>query len=700
MAPKENQADSAECTTEKARKHAAVAALGMEALSGIAPQSLFQSASARVIESMHIDYCGVFELDEARPLLLLTAGRGWKADVVGNAVIELEVWTRLLARNDGPTPGIALVGFDELSRKETALLGTHEIQRGVFVTIGDPGHPYGLLGAFSRNDVAFDPDDISFLRSIANTLWSALENHRHRIALKESEERLRFALEAGEMGVWDWDFASNAVIWDAKMYELFGVSPETTDPSAEIIFSLMDAEHRPIVKRALEKTRSEGADFRQEYRVTLPDGSTRWIAGEALPIKDEQGRVTRLTGINFDITERRRHNRELQREVTTRTSVAERQAVQLRVLAAELTQAEQKVRERLAKALHDDLQQIILAAKMKVRRAIQKNDSALVTKRLDEVSDLLTQAVDSTRSYAVELQPPVLQYGGLVDALRWLVRRAKKQHDLEVDLKIQGLVVDVDEGLRLLLFEAMKELILNTVKHAGVSTLYCTLQFEPKGLLLIVEDSGRGFDTEVLYNFSERSPSGIGLLNMRERLKAIGGTLEVESQIGRGSRFRLTLPLTKLKNCEDKVSSPMTAVVRRSQRPAPSGSRISVLIVDDHKLLREGLAAVLYQYPEIEVIDEATDGASAIRLAEEYQPDLVIMDIGLQDINGIEATREIIKRSPETVVIGLSLHKGVELRQAIIDAGAKELIFKDAPPEELIEAISEACSVELKAHPD
>jgi DNA-binding NarL/FixJ family response regulator len=114
---------------------------------------------------------------------------------------------------------------------------------------------------------------------------------------------------------------------------------------------------------------------------------------------------------------------------------------------------------------------------------------------------------------------------------------------------------------------------------------------------------------------------------------------------------------------------------------------IKILLVDDHKIMREGLRSLLENQPGMQVIAEAVNGREAVRLARDKRPDVVIMDIDMPDLGGIEATRQMCAALPEVKVIGLSIHTEKHYVVNMLRAGASGFLSKDCPFDELVQAI-------------
>ena len=371
--------------------------------------------------------------------------------------------------------------------------------------------------------------------------------------------------------------------------------------------------------------------------------------------------------------------------------VAEGRAQQLRALASELTLAEQRERQRLAQLLHDGLQQLLVGARFRMG-TLERAKDPRVRHVAGEVDALLAESIESSRSLTYELCPPILRQGGLVVALEWLVHWMRDKHGLTVHLKTKGDVAPAAEDATILLFQATRELLFNVVKHSGVKTARVELFSEGKDIQILIADAGAGFDSDRIRT-AGGSVGGFGLLGLSERLALVGGRLEIDSAPGHGSRFTLVAPIPILPASATAVRdnaksvAPVRVSRRRRAKTDEDEARIRVMLVDDHVVMRQGLAQLLRAESDVEIVGEVADGKSAIELVRTLRPAVVLMDVNMPGMNGVEATEVIHAEVPDTQVIGLSMLQEEEQAAAMRQAGAVAYFAKTAPPADLIAAI-------------
>lgn len=413
-----------------------------------------------------------------------------------------------------------------------------------------------------------------------------------------------------------------------------------------------------------------------------------FVPSDILSLEDLECIVQKLKTYQAENEELQTLNEDLEQRMRERTRLAEEKTAQLQQLTSQLVRVEQIERKRLAHILHDHLQQLLIAAKFSLGRLHQNIRDKKMKHLAEQVDDLINDSIESSRSLTVELSPPILHDAGLGAALEWLGRWMKEKNGLEVKLSIQS-EIKASEEVNFFLFQAVRELLLNVLKHAKVNRVSLKMRCQEDNILIAVEDKGVGFDP--LFMEDEKITSaGFGLFNIRKRIEMIGGKLDIQSHPGRGSLFTLIVPSGFV---EPKDSFQMEPVTSEPVAPhhlsleAKKEDVIRVIVVDDHKIVRQGLVNVLESQSDISVIGEGEDGEEAIHLASTLVPDVMIMDVSMPKLNGIEATRRIKQQKSDIKIIGLSFHEAEDMTERMLSAGAEFYLNKSVPADMLISTI-------------
>ena len=362
------------------------------------------------------------------------------------------------------------------------------------------------------------------LRKLNETLEQRVE--QRTLEVRRHEERFRKLVDASAAMVWTAD-ARGMIVEDSPSWRAYtGQSFEQArgDGWAEAVHP---DDREPVVRTWFEAVRSRPEAIDSEYRIYhAPTDTWRWTNVRAVPLRDD-GAVHGWIGMNIDIDERKR--------AEDRT----------RQLASRLTVAEQAERRRISQVLHDELQQLLYGVEMKLsmcRRDLIESEQQDLAGLLDDARCWVDQAVDITRRLTVELSPPILNKEGLTDALAWLQRQMKELHGLEIEIQAEDACFIENEDLRVLLFQAVRELLFNVKKHAGVNRATVTLSEEKGRLCVRVADHGVGFDLAEMQR-SQREKGGFGLFSLRERVSLIGGRLEIRSAPGKGTEIQVRIPV-------------------------------------------------------------------------------------------------------------------------------------------------------------
>lgn len=259
--------------------------------------------------------------------------------------------------------------------------------------------------------------------------------------------------------------------------------------------------------------------------------STHYRRPTSLSARDE--RLLDLFAFHAaNLIERLRAEERLEERVEKRTA-------QVRQLVSELIISEQTVRQRLAQSLHDDLQQTLYAVKIQLQFLSDDLDGQ---EEVDRLIKATNYALDLTRQLTVELSPPVLEKEGLLAALEWLAGHMFDIYGLHVAVGSEDGPEVVTKEQSILLYQIVRELLFNVVKHAGVKKALITLQKEDGGFSITVSDHGLGFDMTAEQTESINS---FGLHSIKERLQLIDGYTDIDSQPGQGTRIRLFIPSSR-----------------------------------------------------------------------------------------------------------------------------------------------------------
>jgi CheY-like chemotaxis protein len=403
----------------------------------------------------------------------------------------------------------------------------------------------------------------------------------------------------------------------------------------------------------------------------------------------------------------------LEQRVSERTQELRDSQLRLRDLATELTLTEQRERRRLAGDLHDYLAQLLVLIRIKIRQTSAHVKEPAPTSLLMEADQAIIDSLNYTRSLVAELAPPALQEFGLLEGFGWLAEQMQN-HGLTVTVKknVQQVVLDDDQAV--LVFQSTRELLFNVLKHAGTNHAEVTIDKNGDGHLVVtVKDEGCGFNLEeVIAQNDERKR--FGLFSVRERTEAMGGRLEVTSASSRGTCAALIVPYwpanVRPTRKPDPPTSPAAAVMSSGREGSPisaepaglgedrfsgepnrtRGKELRILLADDHAMVRQGLRSILDAYRDISVVGEAADGEEAVEMAESLSPDVIVMDVNMARVDGIEATRRVKARWPGIIVVGLSVSTRAQVESLLLEAGASCYISKEAAGDQLYGAIMTA----------
>jgi PAS domain S-box-containing protein len=489
-------------------------------------------------------------------------------------------------------------------------------------------------------------------------------------ALRLQEQRLQLATQIAGVGIWDRDLLTEAVLWEGQMYRLRGLPADDPRTPREIDEQILSpqalAERRQRIQRHLQ----DSEPYAYEFEVRWPDGSTRWLASTGSAVRDDSGRAVRMVGLNWDVTQRRRA------EAALRDAEAAERAS--RAKSEFLARMSHELRTPLnamlgfAQLLQLDLGERLDAVQRERLSRIGSAGTHLLS-LIDEVLDL--SAVEAG-SLPVELQPIALDTA--VDEVRqWLAPMAE-QHQVSLHLVPSEARVLADARR---LRQILANLISNAIKYnrpGGQVTLSLrrlVVDGSP-GWELAVRDTGRGLSAEQQVHLFEPfnrlgaeregiEGRGIGLMTVRHLVGLMGGRLQLHSRVGKGSEFRVWLPVAPQADAAPVLAP---APVVECETLAPRDDRLSVLYVEDNAVNVMVVRELVGLRPSV-TLHVAVDGHSGIEQALQRRPDLVLVDMQLPDMDGHELLRRLRAQRLPARIIALSANAMPDAVQQALESG-------------------------------
>ena len=369
-------------------------------------------------------------------------------------------------------------------------------------------------------------------------LFAQLRRRRQVEAfLRESEERLNLATTSAGAGLWAIDQTTRQIWLTDRARQLFGLSPGKV-PDWENLLSAIHPDDRERMQNSVEGALRTGKEFSADFRVVCSDGSARWISSRGRTQFGSHVKLQRLMGACVDITSRK------QAEETARD------------LSGRLIYAQEAERMRLARDLHDDLSQslALLSIELEMFGQRQPAERGQISGRMQEFSVQVKRLSSEVHRLSHELHPAKLEQLGLVAALRGFCEEFAVAHEMAIEFAHRSVPRAVPQDTALCLYRIGQEALQNVVKHSGATAARVELDMEGNELRLAIADDGVGFDPQTI-----RDNGSLGLISMGERVRFVHGLLSVESQVGKGTRVKVCVPIAGV---DESLLKPM-----RSERP-------------------------------------------------------------------------------------------------------------------------------------
>jgi PAS domain S-box-containing protein len=454
------------------------------------------------------------------------------------------------------------LGWDRLTAPEYA-----ELDRQMIAMLDATGS----AGPYEKEYIRKDGSRVPLLLTISKLpghdehiafLMDITERKRAEQALAQAMQELQGHINNSPLAIVAFDPEYRITEWSAGAERMFGWH-------ADELLNKMIAEFRWVHEDDAQRVASLSADMfagrtmsnvhaNRNYRK---DGSLIECEWYNSALLDAHGKLISVRSQVLDVTERKRAEealRENQKQLqllneTLEQKVHEKTA-EVRRLSSDLIKAVQQERHRISHILHDDLQQRIYAIQMQLtflHDALQEQNET-TRQEVPDIERQLGEILTVTRNLSIDLSPPILRDEGLSQAIHWLAARMRQRYGLPIELQADGPFGISNEELHVLLFNCVRELLFNVVKHAQASRAVVTLQWSDGGIQIEVRDDGKGFQVKTPVqpaggemNEENGSQSSSGLATMRHQLSLFDGRMEIQSQPGAGTRVVLILPITE-----------------------------------------------------------------------------------------------------------------------------------------------------------
>jgi two-component system sensor histidine kinase UhpB len=355
---------------------------------------------------------------------------------------------------------------------------------------------------------------------------------RHTVRLKLALGQLELAVNASDTGLWDWDLLTDQIYFSAKWKSQLGyVEQEIGSGLDEWEGRIHAGDHDRVFDAIHAYLQKSDESLENEYRMLHRNGSYRWMLSRAMAIRDSQGKPVRILGSHIDITERKLAEQSLLRLTQ-----------ELRDVSRELARVEEAERRRFVQELHDTIGAALSALSINMtimRNQLSRGAFGEMELRLGDSISLLDETTDATRNLMAELRPPVLDDYGLAAAIRWQADVFSERNDLKVAVDISGLENRFEPEVEISIFRIVQSALTNVSKHARASSVDIVLSVDAGDTTLTISDNGVGFSADI--STPHRANPTWGLVSMRERAEAVGGSLTINSIVGKGTQVIVRL---------------------------------------------------------------------------------------------------------------------------------------------------------------
>ncbi|WP_292785727.1 PAS domain S-box protein [Nostoc sp. NMS9] len=553
------------------------------------------------------------------------------------------------------------------------------------------------IGVSSNKPRHWKADEMLLLENVAARVAPLIERARTEAALRDSENRFRMAIEAAQLGTWDWNLITNQLIWDEGCKAMFGLPPEA-ESSIEVFFAGLHPDDRERLEQVLQWTlnpKSSGK-YDVEYRtIGIQDKVERWIAARGQAYFDAADNPQRFVGTVLNITEQKRIQAE--REQLFAREQAAREA------ADRANRIKDEFLAVLSHELRSPLNPILGWTHLLQNGKLSEARRAEALKTIERNANLQTRLIEDLLDISRIMQGKLNLTAALV-SLTFVISAAVETVRLAAEAKNIAIALDLDSEIAPIsgdaarLQQVMWNLLTNAVKFTPNNGQVTVELRQLDGLAQIrVIDTGKGINSQFLPHifeyFRQEDGSttrkfgglGLGLAIVRQIVEMHGGTVTAESQgENQGATFIIQLPVM-----QQATLIPSEQIIHTQTEAEVPLDGVQILLVDDDTDTREFQAFVLSQSGAN--VTAVASALEALQALEQFTPDVLVSDIGMAEMDGYMLMQQIRSRPPNQGgsirAIALTAYAAEIDQQRALQVGFQTHITKPVEPEKLVRAI-------------
>jgi PAS domain S-box-containing protein len=540
---------------------------------------------------------------------------------------------------------------------------------------------------------------------------------RDDLARRAADETFRAAVDAGQIGIWDWDIAADRVTWSDRVYEMHGVRRGEFAGTADAFLRLVHPDDLPGMRKLMAEAMARRAPYVAEFRAMVPGGPVRWLQTHGRVLFDDAGEPVRLLGATVDVTERRRVDEEKNRVLAD-----ERAA---RSQAEHASRMKDEFLATLSHELRTPLNAILGWAQLLRRGANDPAHADDLAQGLETIernaraqTQLIEDLLDMSRVVAgkLRLDTRPVDLPDVVDAAIATVAPAADAKGIRIDKVLDpraGPVSGDPARLQQAVWNLLSNAIKFTPKGGRVQVMLARVNSHVE---VTFADTGEGIDADFLPYVFDRfrqadgsttrrfSGLGLGLSIVKNLIEMHGGSVRAASPgPGRGSTFTLELPVTVVHRADDEREyadgdhgggdGAGNGDGRDAAHYVASASLagLNVLVVDDEPDARLLITRVLRDCGATVV--EAGGAGEGLRALGAFRPDVIVSDIGMPEVDGYEFITRVRARGDGAAgarapAIALTAFARSEDRTRALLAGYLVHVAKPVEPAELVATVA------------